>query len=145
MTPAWLEKLPEKLRRRIAPPDANGCMEWLAGKTQDGYGVAHHEGRSTTAHRIIYGLVVAPVAKGLDLDHGCRNPACVNVAHLEPVSRRENIRRGLHGVLRKGCPRGHDRDRFEYVDSRGSRVCRECARLSMRRSRARRASKAVAP
>lgn len=32
--------------------------------------------------------------EGMVLDHKCKNPACVNPKHLEPVSQSENCRRG---------------------------------------------------
>ena len=33
------------------------------------------------------------VVSGLELDHLCRNPTCINVDHLEPVTPAENCRR----------------------------------------------------
>ena len=35
-----------------------------------------------------------PVPEGMQLDHLCRVPGCVNPDHLEPVSAAENVRRG---------------------------------------------------
>ena len=46
------------------------------------------------AHRVYYERHVGPVPEGLELDHLCRNPGCVNPEHLEPVTHAENIRRG---------------------------------------------------
>lgn len=39
-------------------------------------------------------MLRGPIPDGLQLDHLCRNPSCVNPAHLEIVTGAENIRRG---------------------------------------------------
>jgi hypothetical protein len=46
------------------------------------------------AHRLFYEERYGPIPEGHQLDHLCRQPACVNPAHLEPVTQTENIRRG---------------------------------------------------
>lgn len=80
---------------------ASGCWEWTSTRSPDGYGkvVVGYRGHGRPvrrfAHRVLYELARGPVPKGLELDHLCRNRACCNPAHLEPVTRRENVRRGL--------------------------------------------------
>jgi hypothetical protein len=44
---------------------------------------------------------------GLDLDHLCRVRHCVNPAHLEPVTRAENLRRGIGNKPSALCRAGH--------------------------------------
>jgi hypothetical protein len=79
----------------------NGCWLWTGGKNGDGYGNFRDENRvSRGAHRWSYEYFVGPVPQGLDLDHLCRNRACVHPEHLEPVSHRENGHRGARGVLK---------------------------------------------
>lgn len=64
----------------------NGCIEWTGCRNRKGYG--HTTGKS--AHRAVYEATVGPIPEGLQLDHLCMNPPCVNVDHLEPVTPREN-------------------------------------------------------
>lgn len=70
----------------------DGCWEWTGAKTAAGYG--QFTRRKEYAHRHAYEDLVGPIPEGLVIDHLCRNPSCVNPDHLEPVTQRENIRRG---------------------------------------------------
>lgn len=70
----------------------NECWPFLAYLNRDGYGQFHGEGE-VLAHRFAYRVLVGPIPEGLTLDHLCFNKACVNPAHLEPVTINENLRR----------------------------------------------------
>ncbi len=70
-----------------------GCWNWQGHLTVDGYGLKRRDGRKIGAHRFYYELHEGPIPEGLMLDHLCHNPACVNPAHLEPVTVKENARR----------------------------------------------------
>jgi hypothetical protein len=75
----------------------SGCWLWTGLKSASGYGHFHKRGQavSVRAHRLAYALVCGPAPAHLDLDHLCRNRACVNPSHLEPVPHVVNVRRGL--------------------------------------------------
>jgi hypothetical protein len=118
--------------------DASGdCWEWTGTLDPKGYGVIGRGGRGAGnigAHRAVWELLVGPIPDGLQLDHLCRNHACVNPDHLEPVTAEENKRRGfglavLHS-LRDTCPSGHPKDGVTYLkDGTSHRYCKTCARL----------------
>ena len=127
-------------------PHLGPCWIWTAGKQSLGYGAFHRprgECGSRYPHRIIYEWVHGPIAAGLFLDHLCRVPACCRPTHLEPVTPRENVLRGLtlpaDNVLKETCPRGHPYDEENtYPRPEGGRGCRICRRLLNRESCARR-------
>lgn len=66
------------------------CWNWV-GQTDDaGYGRVHlGYGKSTSAHRFAYSILIGDVPK--ELDHRCLNRACVNPQHLRPATRSQNL------------------------------------------------------
>lgn len=71
----------------------NGCWLWHAASDKRGYGQLHVDGRLVKAHRWSFEHFRHQIPAGHELDHLCRQPACVNPEHLEPVTREENLRR----------------------------------------------------
>lgn len=116
---------------------ADGCWLWTAQLHNQGHGRFRLPDRHVYAHRWAYEFLVGPVPEGMELDHLCRVRACVNPAHLEPVTHRENVLRGvspaaLHAA-KTHCPKGHAFDEANtYVTAARSRQCRECRRASNR-------------
>lgn len=91
------------------------CWLWTAGKTGGGYGHFHPAADGPVrAHRLAYEMVIGPIPEGMQLDHLCRVRHCVNPAHLEPVTNRENALRGMAPSIiarRTGkCSNGHQRN-----------------------------------
>lgn len=121
--------LPAHMADRVTTTDS-GCWEWQGWKNDADYGYVHIDGRDQCAHRVAYKALVGPIPEGLELDHLCINPPCVNPAHLEPVTHAENQRR--IAVRQTSCRRaGHDWTDPKNVYTRpdGSRYCAECQRL----------------
>ena len=79
---------------KVAIDDESGCWLWLGSLTREGYAtVADRRGskNSTTAHRLFYRTLVAPIPSGETLHHKCNTRHCVNPDHLQPISQRENV------------------------------------------------------
>ncbi len=117
------------------------CWEWTAAHTPDGYGSFNVTKTSRwRSHRWAYEHLVGPIPDGLQLDHLCRNPPCVNPDHLEPVTNRENGARGAAGIYQKvktHCPRGHPYSGDNLIVRKlGRRACRTCQIAAQRRHRA---------
>lgn len=127
--PCASRNLNEAVLSRVEPEPNSGCWLWMGALNNYGYGQIEdrRSGVRPMVHRVVYEAERGPIPAGLQLDHLCRVRNCVNPAHLEPVTHRENQVRG-HGfvgknVRRTHCLYGHPLD---MVDKRGWRRCRTC-------------------
>jgi hypothetical protein len=127
-----------RLADKISPEPMSGCRLWDSATSPTGYGLFWFNRTYVLAHRFVYTLLVGAIPEGLTLDHRCRTRCCVNPDHLEPVSGRENILRGVSPSARNArkthCKRGHrlagDNLKVKlrtYPDGvRPQRTCRTC-------------------
>lgn len=118
---------------------ASGCWQRPIALTKNGYCLVGggRRGVRLYAHRVSFEAAKGPIPAGLEIDHLCRNRACFNPAHIEAVTRGENIHRGvLPEVLRAkhlreitSCKNGHP---FDEENTRwrltGGRACKTCER-----------------
>lgn len=143
MSPTPVTDYRAHILRRTAV--VGGCWLWLGGKNSAGYGQMKHFGKMRKVHRIAYELWRGPITPGLHLDHLCRNPACANPDHLEPVTPRENTLRGIGPSATNArathCKSGHPLTPDNLVrggnSSTGARLCKQCHRTWARQARAR--------
>lgn len=98
---------PKRFASRIKPGGLDGqCWEWTGHKDKDGYGKFSDRGGKHRAHRWAWKYLVDPSpTRETELDHICRNPACVRPSHLQPLTRREHSKLGIRQAdLEKNNP-----------------------------------------
>lgn len=127
---------PTRFKRKVSwEPRTGRCWEWTGTLNSNGYGVFWDGDRAVYAHRWSYEHFVGPIPEGMELDHLCRNPRCVRPSHLEPVTHRENMLRGVSPSAIQAkqtvCVRGHSLgpDGDVYITKKGKRQCRACKRI----------------
>jgi HNH endonuclease len=127
-------------------PFLGPCWVWTGRHGPFGHGrflVGGKGSKQATSHRYAYEMIVGPIPDGLVLDHLCRNPSCVRPDHLEPVTQRENLLRGLTfqaaNAAKTHCKRGHPFDEantiWRKIPGSGGvgRSCRECRNAPRRK------------
>ena len=133
--PSWVEK-------KISPEPNSGCWLWTAAINEHGYGtlrLGRHKGKTQNylAHRFTFEFYNGPILDGSILDHTCRQRACVNPDHLEAVTHRVNILRGVgvsaQNAKKLKCDSGHSLETAYLIGHRAHRKCRECQRANMAR------------
>ena len=127
-------ELPPKIAARVLPIE--DCLVWTGALTR-GYGRVLWGTRVEYVHRVVYWELVGPISEGLEIDHLCRNKACVNPAHLEAVTHAMNLARSAPAT-KTHCAKGHLLTGRQKPHNR--RFCRVCAaeRARQRRDRAKR-------
>lgn len=106
------------------------CWESTYKTNRDGYAVIGADQSIIYAHRISYERWVGPLEKGKQIDHLCRNRACWNPDHLELVTAKENLARGMSpgakATRSNMCKHGHSLEDAYINKKTGYRSCRVC-------------------
>lgn len=126
----------------ISEPNS-GCWLWEGGMFDNGYGAIwhsqEHKPHTIGAHRASWLIYRGSIPGDLEIDHRCRNRACVNPDHLEPVTCKVNLLRGAgvpaKNAAKTACIHGHEFTeentrwtRQHKSDHRMMRICKTCVR-----------------
>jgi hypothetical protein len=117
-----------RFQKKIELDILTGCWLWKGGTNHGGYGL-FYTNKMRPVHRVSYEHWNGPIPKDLQIDHLCRNPSCVNPAHLEAVTQKVNIRRGRE-YTKQFCKNGHPRtpeNMYEMPSGKG-RDCKICVK-----------------
>ena len=136
----------ERIEQKFIPEPNSGCWLWIGSVSTGGYGLIGLNKKVRPAHRILYEQKFGPIPVGLEIDHLCRTRCCVNPDHLEAVTRRENIMRGLGPSARQAkqthCKNGHPLAGENLVINKGKygpmRQCKTCRLEYLNKNRERR-------
>lgn len=115
----------------------NGPTRLLSPKRSTGYIELSWKYERHLAHRLVYVEIVGEIPSGMELDHLCRNRACVRPkwsgdpgGHVETVTHQENNNRGVgisaNNARKAECNNGHAFTEQNTYLYRGSRHCRSC-------------------
>jgi hypothetical protein len=144
--------LPRRLQEKISTTIGVGCWHWIGattggvkGKIGTAYGQSWQNNRKVMAHRFVYELLYRAIPRGMTLDHLCRVRLCVNPVHMEIVSMKENVLRGIGPAARQAqrthCIHGHELAGknllIEVTKKKTQRRCLTCKREASRRFRLR--------
>jgi hypothetical protein len=117
----------------------DGCWDRIGRLSTGGYAVITVNGHLFRSHRFLFEKIIGPIPDGLFIDHLCRNRACSNPLHLEPVTSRENTLRGIGitsiNAKKTHCKNGHllsGKNLNEKKAKMGGRACRICNTISKR-------------
>lgn len=133
--PKYTKKEIEKFWSKVEKTKT--CWNWIGYKNIKGYGRFWINKTTLMAHRLSYELSKGEIPTGLEIDHLCRNRSCVNPAHLEVVTYKENQLRGINTIInlqlsKTHCPKGHELkgDNLAYYELKYNwRRCKTCLRI----------------
>ncbi len=135
-------RLPDRFWSKCIPEPMTGCWLWIGATASNGYGsyftLQQGRKRNMLPHRVTYMIEHGSISVDLVIDHKCRVSQCCNPDHLEQITNRENVLRGLKGRLKTHCKHGHEytpanvRTKLHSGSRLPSRYCGVCSDIGSR-------------
>jgi hypothetical protein len=129
----WSAKTQENFLKKVRETDT-GCYQWLGARSKGGKGYAIFKppNEKTQVVHVTLWIWLYGEYDG-DLDHTCRNMGCINLEHLDNVTRHENVVVRGTGITAKNARKTHCSKGHEYTSEntyvwRNKRFCRTCQR-----------------
>jgi hypothetical protein len=96
LTKIRFEPAPEHMPEGTSP-----CWIWTGRIHRDGYGQVKYRGKNHYTHKLVHRLTTRTTPPdGHEYDHLCYVRACCNPAHIEIVSKQENLDRRQYVMSR---------------------------------------------
>lgn len=129
---AYKTTVAERFEAKFIPEPNSGCWLWLGALCNDaGYGAFRMGGRRVTSNRASWMIYRGTIPEGMEIDHRCRNPYCVNPEHLRPLTPAANL--AARQLDQETCRRGHamtgDNLLIETIYVRRCKCCRSVSRI----------------
>ena len=124
MTPKQLRRFEDK----YIPEPNTGCWLWLGSLKPDGY--SRFNAR-ISGHQASFSHWKGQVPEGKEIDHICRMRCCVNPAHLQAITHRENVAKSgawEFNTRKTHCPKGHPYSGNNLYVHGTNRQCLVCRR-----------------
>ena len=108
----------------------SGCWEWTGYLDKDGYGTFWSRNVTLGAHRFAFEYYYGAICPDLTINHLCRNRRCVNPEHLEQITNKENVLKGVGltaiNARKTHCMRGHEFTPENTYSYSNQRICKIC-------------------
>jgi hypothetical protein len=134
---SMLNEIPQWFWDKVQPCPITGCWHWTGAHYPNGYARAYRRKCVPMlgyAHRYSYFFTHGTIPDGLVIDHMCNNRGCVNPTHLQAITQRANILKGIglcaENAKKFFCKRGHV---LPEIGPDGRRSCIPCRNLLTRR------------
>jgi hypothetical protein len=133
--------LAERIQSLFFEEPVTGCWIWTGRLDKDGYGRLCFGGKESAAYRVSFELYRGPIPHGFEPDHLCRVRFCINPWHMEPVTHKVNLLRGMSlqamNARKTECPQGHpyseENTMLQKVGDAVWRHCKSCRKIKRKR------------
>jgi hypothetical protein len=69
----------------------SGCIVFTGSTNAGGHGQIHYNGRNRRTHTVSWELSNGPIPDGMQVNHHCDNPPCINPEHLYLGTQSQNM------------------------------------------------------